>query len=81
MIYVSIELWPGGNRSRARQLGRMAIGNVSNLSDTSDYKALVSSEGDLSLGIEPLTATVSVTGHKRSDGVIRLLKKVLEGVS
>lgn len=37
MIVVKLELWPGGDESRAEDLGSAIITNESNLSDISSY--------------------------------------------
>lgn len=37
MLIVKIELWPGGDGARARELGRMAIANVGGTETMGDY--------------------------------------------
>lgn len=37
MLVIKVELWPGGNKDRAREIGRIGMANVSNLASTSDY--------------------------------------------
>lgn len=37
MIHVRMELWPGGDRSRAQDLGSAEIANISDLADISSY--------------------------------------------
>lgn len=38
MIVVKVELWPGGDPKRARDLGTATIANVSALGEHSDYE-------------------------------------------
>lgn len=38
MIVVKLELWPGGDKNRAIDLGSAEIANVSNLADLSAYE-------------------------------------------
>lgn len=38
MIYVRIELWPGGNSNARKLLGEATIANVSGLAPISDYQ-------------------------------------------
>lgn len=37
MIHISVELWPGGDRSRAQDLGTAEIANLSDLAEVSSY--------------------------------------------
>lgn len=39
MIYIRIELWPGGDRRRARTLGEATIANVGGTAAVGDYEA------------------------------------------
>lgn len=39
MIVIKVELWPGGDESRAEDLGKAIITNVSGLADISAYEA------------------------------------------
>lgn len=38
MIVIKLELWPGGDPNRARDLGSATIHNVTNLADDSAYE-------------------------------------------
>lgn len=71
MIEVMVDLLPGGDRARRRNIQVIQIANVSNLAEVSDYVFNVfNNDGELS-------TSGSVKGHQRSSGIIPLLKKVL----
>lgn len=38
MIYIRVELWPGGDKKRATVLAEAEIANISNLSPRSSYR-------------------------------------------
>lgn len=78
MIYVSIQIWPGGDRARAREIASAQMSNVSGLADVSEYHCSYSTRGDLSLGIQPEEGWARVVEHRRSDGVMILLREALK---
>lgn len=45
MLVVKVELWPGGDGSRAMELGRMGVMNVSDLADVSSYNYAIKEMG------------------------------------
>lgn len=80
MLMVRIELWPGGNRQAATEIGRMAIANISDLAETSDYRVKARDDhGEVE---------VQVRGHLRSSGfwwlmamaAVEVVKVRLDGV-
>jgi glyoxylate utilization-related uncharacterized protein len=71
-LVVKLEIHPGGDSSRAREIGRVEIANMSNLSAKSDYRyEFVNTETGW-----PGTVGV-VEGHYREHGAWMLLAKVL----
>lgn len=76
MLVVKIEVWPGGAVTRAHEIGRVFVGNVSDLADTSRYYV----EGDFSgaphLGIKPYFGDFIIEEHERKQPVSALLEKV-----
>jgi hypothetical protein len=56
MLRVTVELWQGGDETRARPLAIANVANVSHLADVSDYAVNVSE------GYNPLTATRPCAG-------------------
>lgn len=49
MIYIRIELWPGGNRHRAKTLSEVVIANVGGDQEEGIYNAYKSEEGGFTL--------------------------------
>lgn len=78
MMVVKIEVWPGGDESRAREIERLFVANISALADTSDYVYEFVQPG------QPRTAATLdqpdglVTDHVRSDGAWELTRRVLQ---
>ncbi len=71
MMVVRIEVWPGGDGSRAKEIGRIEIRNVSGLADVSDYDVKTSGEGI------DLWTRGKVRSHVRADGWLALLRKAV----
>ena len=67
MLVVKVEVWPGGDESRAREIGRMDVGNVSDLAEESDYVYRVDG-GEWADGVH----------HQRSKGAWVLVRRVLD---
>lgn len=59
MLRITVEIWPGGDKSRARSVAIANVANVSDLADVSDYEVSVTE------GHNPLTNTPawSQSGH------------------
>ena len=76
MLRITVELWPGGDETRARPLAIANVANVSHLADVSDYMVRVTE------GYNPLTATRPwsqrwhVYQHDRKTSVWALVAKV-----
>ena len=68
MIMVKIELWPNGDRTRRRQIAAIAVANVSELADVSDYVAVRWTDAGA-------MEAVSVRAHRRSAGIWPLLAR------
>ena len=77
MILVKIELHPGGDETCAQEIGRIVIANVSGLAATSNYRCHVETTGCADLGIAPVSKQLTVKGHHRASGVLKLLSRVL----
>jgi hypothetical protein len=78
MIYVSVQLWPNGDRKHAKEIGSLSIWNESNLVPSSNY--------GYDLQQEPTNVTCSpggsklgrITGFRRTkQGVFDLIYRVL----
>lgn len=72
MLVVKVEVWPGGDESRAREIERLYAGNISSLADVSDY---IYRFGDRDW-MDGNSA--HVFGHRRSDGAWELVRRILE---
>ena len=76
MLRVTVELWPGGDETRARPLAVANVANVSHLADLSDYSVSVSE------GYNPLANTRAwsqrghVNQHDRKTSVWVLIAKI-----
>jgi hypothetical protein len=74
MLVVKLEIHPGGDSSRAEEIGRLEIANISDLAPVSDYSYEFHPVRKPFL---PLRGIVS--GHKRDQpmGAWKLVRKVL----
>jgi len=71
MLVVRVEIWPGGWEWEGRELGRLALANVSGLAEVSDYVAVL-------VGPDARVADRVVFGHRRSDGFWALIGRALD---
>lgn len=68
MLLVRVELWPGGDRHRRREVAVLTIANVTELSDVSDYAVVrVDDSGRAEAAF--------VRGHRRADGLWPLISR------
>ncbi len=82
MLVVKVELWPGGNQNRAKQLGFATIANISNLRDISDYQVTMTAEPPLN---DPSNRIVSYEGkvvdyNRKKFDVWHLIKEALNTI-
>lgn len=70
MIVVKVELWPHGNQSEAREIGRMTVANVGGNERHGDYAVHIADDTGL-------RAAGEVHGHPRSAKIWWLLAKAL----
>lgn len=66
MMIVSIEIWPGGDKLRRKEIHTMSVANISDLSEISNYM----------YSIDACTPNI-IKGHHRSDGAWELVRKIL----
>lgn len=71
MIYVRVELWPFGQKEKARVIGEMTVGNIGGTDEVSDYQ--VKATDDRGTGFKGL-----IFGHDRNQSIWALLRKALE---
>lgn len=77
MLVVTVELWPGGDPTHAKEIASIEIANISNLSEVSNYTVLAQQAGNPSLGIKPEKVAFTVYDHPRRQSVFALLKTIL----
>lgn len=76
MLRITVEIWPGGDKTRARAVAIANVANLSDLADVSDYAVSVTE------GHNPVTNTPSwsqrgsVFRHDRRTSVWALVAKV-----
>ena len=75
MLRVIVELVPGGHQELRRTIASMAIGNVTDLADISDYKVDVLEAANKLTGTPSRSATCVVTRHDRRQSVWALIAK------
>jgi len=76
MIRLVIQILPNGSEARAREIGRMDIGNVSDLAAISSYKVDASSVANpLSRNPTAFSARGTIDGHRRKDSIWALAAK------
>ncbi len=68
MLVIKVEIWPGGDASRAKEIGRAGVANVTHLAEDSDYLVVASSD----LG----ESEAMVLDHNRADGFWKLASEV-----
>lgn len=73
MLVVRVEVWPGGNEARAKEIARVGIANVSPGSEYSDYEvaAILAAKGE-----ETILRT-EICHHERAQGWMPLVRRVL----
>jgi len=76
MMVVTVEVWPGGRNSSPRVVETLFIGNVSSLSDVSNYD--VYDQNPYSSTRPDPVATI--TGHRRRDGALELVRRCAQAV-
>ena len=76
MLRVTVELWPGGDETRARSLAVANVANVSHLADVSDYAVSVSEGYNPLTGTRPWSQRGHVFQHDRKTSVWALIAKV-----
>jgi hypothetical protein len=73
LLRVTVEIWPSGDKTRARAV---AIANVANLADVSDYAVSVTEGHNPVTNTPPWSQHGSVFQHDRRTSVWALVAKV-----
>jgi hypothetical protein len=72
MIVVKIEMWPKGDASRARDLGRMFIYNAGGTDERGDYEVRVCRKGNFNPGVAAIQTGDGFTRTGRVENYPRL---------
>jgi hypothetical protein len=76
MLRVTVEIWPGGDKTRARSLAIANIANISDLADVSDYAVSVAEGPNPLAHTPPWSQRGHVFQHDRKTSVWTLIAKV-----
>ena len=76
MIVVTIQFWPGGRRTHARDIGRVFIHNASGDEAVCDYVVKAEESAGEHLNIAASYEEFVVKAHDRRQSVFKLLGKV-----
>lgn len=76
-MVVRIEIWPGGDKQAAFEIGRMDVTNVGTVADLGAYAASVTQRATPIIGVPSFVRNVRVASHPRGDGPWALVARVL----
>lgn len=77
MLVLKLEFWPGGDRRRAQELGKLLVANVGGDSDIADYRVIREDPSKYVTGSGWERMTGDVIGHERKRPVWQLVLKAL----
>jgi hypothetical protein len=75
MLRITIDLVPGGRESAKRELARAELGNLSDLSDISDYAIVASEDVNSLAGRGRWKVRGMIARHDRNQSVWELVSK------
>jgi hypothetical protein len=76
MLRVTVEIWPGGDQTRARAIAIANVANLSDLADVSDYAMSVTESHNPVTNTPPWLQRGTVFAHDRRTSVWALIAKV-----
>ena len=76
MLRVTIEIWPGGDKARARAIAIASVANISELAEVSDYAVSVTEGENPISSTPPWSRRGHVFQHDRRSSVWALVAKV-----
>ena len=76
MLRVTVEIWPGGDKTHARSLAIANVANVSDLANVSDYAVSVSEGYNPVTNTPPWSQRGQIYEHDRRTSVWALIAKV-----
>lgn len=75
MLRIIVELVPGGNEAKKFELAQAIIGNITDLSDVSNYRICVREGANRIAGTDAWEAEGVIYGHDRRQSVWRLVAR------
>jgi hypothetical protein len=76
VLRVTVEIWPGGDKTRARAIAIANVANVSDLAEVSDYAVSVTEGHNPITNTRPWSRRGYVFQHDRKKSVWALVAKV-----
>ncbi|MBP2147424.1 hypothetical protein [Xanthobacter flavus] len=76
MLAIRIELWPSGDKSRARTIAEATVTNISGLDEVSDYQVAALETASDVTGLPARAGGFVIPGHPRKSTVWMLVAKV-----
>ena len=76
MLRITVEIWPGGDKTRACAIATANVANVSDLANVSDYAVSVTEGHNPVTNTPPWTRSGKVFQHDRRTSVWTLVAKV-----
>ena len=77
MLVVKVEVWPGGYKDLAYEVGNLKAANVSSRANISDYSYVIESEAYEELKLPKLRRSGRVLKYKRAQSPWALVQKIL----
>ena len=76
MLRITVEIWPGGDKTRASAIAIANVANLSDLADVSDYAVSVSEGHNPVTNNPPWSLRGRIVQHDRKASVWALVAKV-----
>jgi len=77
MLVLKLELWPQGDRAKARDLGTLEIGNVGGDADEGDYRCMLTEPVESGGSLVARGRGCKVRGWRRANGAWALVAEAL----
>lgn len=76
MMVAIVRIWPNGSESNRFEIGRMVLGDESNLSEIGDYTVHVAQKASRALRVGAINTNVQIVGHYRREGSWAWVRRV-----
>jgi hypothetical protein len=76
VLRITVEIWPGGDKTRARAVAIANVANLSDLADVSDYAVSVTEGPNPVINTPPWSQRGQLFKHDRRTSVWALIAKV-----